>query len=617
MSRINGDFVLRLHKGTPTRLSELLGRQEQWPPRTDDAPIATLAPAPGVEIMLRGDVRAIVDGSRGGIGLALHPLRNEAKHARHALCEAGMQAWLRGENWSPSDAGGRYLLAFWDAGSACVTAFSDAFRTLPLYYAVTGNAVYCASDLRLLLAARQATIEVDPVAVFHYMNFAYVPAPRCVVQGVSKLLPGHRLEASPGRVTVTPVWDASYAEDLRGDDQELASQLREEIVSTIRSYRPHASASWGTFLSGGTDSSSINGILAAANGSIPVKSFSIGFSEAGYDELAYADIAARHFGLQAQQMRVSESDAVTAIMPLAAAFDEPFGNSSAIPTYYCAHLARGHGVDTLVAGDGGDEIFGGNERYRKDKIFSWYYHAPTPVRAAGALAAQLLGPWDARIPNRLKNFVHRGSLPNPDRFYSDDSFASDHYAELLNPDFRNIVGRDDSLEFQRSVYRRAPTSSELHRIMYLDLKMTIAESDIVKVARTSKLAGVDVVFPFLDTGLIEFTGRLPEHFKVKGLNKRYLFKMALEDILPIEIRKKPKQGFGLPMAVWLRRGGPMRDMLYDIVLSPRALSRGYFDPSFVRTLTKWHEKGAWDYSTQLYQLLMLELWHRKFADADS
>ena len=510
---------------------------------------------------------------------------------------------------------GRFVYGCWDAGARTLTAFADLFRTYPVYYFATPDRIVCATDLRLVLAAMPSRPDIDPVGLYHYLNFAYIPSPSTAVAGVRKLEPGSRLEWRAGKTSVIRFADAHYPEDLGGGDAERALELRDRIVQTVVDYRPAPSTRWGTFLSGGTDSSSISGILARAGADTQVDSFSIGFGEGAYDELAFSRIAVRHFGLNPHEMVVAEADSVAAISQLVRGFDEPFGNSSAIPTYYCADLARKEGKQLLIAGDGGDEIFGGNERYAKDQVFRWFHNSPAPVRGAGRLLASALSGVDSHMSNRVKTMIRRGLLPNPDRFYSDDSFASDHFEELLSPEFRARVHRDDSLQVQREIYARANTPSELHRLMYLDLQMTIAESDVVKVVRSARMADMDVAFPYLDSTLVAYTGRLPQRFKVNVLKKRHLFKLAMADILPVEIIKKKKQGFGLPLAVWLRNGGAMRDLVNDVLRSQRARERGYFTHAFVEQLIESHERGSWDYSSELFRLLMLELWHREYLDA--
>jgi asparagine synthase (glutamine-hydrolysing) len=618
MSLALGDFVVLMSEHPVERAASVLTGAAVWPSVGGHvADVRLVGNERGVFIACRGDVRvASREGGRGGLGLAREPECGGGIAAPAGIADAIIQHRLDEGQWSPSvDSNrGRFVFVFWDAQTRTVEAFTDAFRTYPVYYAALPDATIVASDLRLVLAALDKLPDVDPVSIYHYLNFAYVPSPRSAVKGVAKLKPGFHLKIARREVTTRRVFDTQYAEDLRGDNVTLARDLREKIVSTVSGYRPGPESHWGAFLSGGTDSSSIAGILAKANGSEAVDSFSIGFAEAGYDEMSFSRIAARHFGLRPHELNVDEAQAVQVIPRLVSGFDEPFGNSSAIPTFYCADLARNAGKELLIAGDGGDEIFGGNERYAKDQIFGWYHRAPGIVRLAGRGVSAALSISNAHLANRVKNMIHRGNLPNPDRFYSDDSFASDHFTEMLTSDFRQSVNVDDSLQVQREIFSEAGTKSELHRLMYLDLKLTIAESDIVKVVRSARVAGVDVAFPYLDRSLVDYAGRFPEQYKVNRLKKRYLFKLAMEDILPIEIRKKKKQGFGLPVAVWLRRGGQMRELVNDVVLSDRALSRGYFEPAFIRRLFTEHEQGSWDYSSEIFRLLMLELWHREYMD---
>jgi asparagine synthase (glutamine-hydrolysing) len=612
MSTALGDFLISI---SDAPLPEGARDPARWPAHRGVPPRLTfLEPGNGISVITSGDVRCVTAGEQGGIGLAREPERAGDTAGPAESADAALNDWLGGREWRPESRRGRYAFAFWNTRQRTLTALTDAFRTYSVFYYSTPTQVLCATDLRLIIAALKDAPAVDRVAIYHYLNFAYVPSPRSALEGVSKLEPGSQLEARPGKATVRRLWDAPYPEDLGGSDKERARELRDHMVSNVRDYTPGPSSQWGTFLSGGTDSSSISGILGRSVGEDRVDSFSIGFAEEGYDELSYSRIASQHFRLNAHERSVGEKDTVSIINKLITGFDEPFGNSSAIPTFYCADFARSEGKELLIAGDGGDEIFGGNERYAKDKVFSWYHNAPSVLRASGSLLAKALSGMDLHIANRVRNMIHRGTLPNPDRFYSDDAFASTHFDELLSPEFRNAVGRDDSLQYQREVYACAKTQSELHRLMYVDLKMTIAESDLVKVIRSANVAGIDVAFPYIDRELVEYTGRLPDQFKVRGLNKRHLFKLAMEDILPLEIRKKKKQGFGLPIAVWMRREGELRDLINDIVLSDRARQRGYFNFDFVQDLIDRHERNLWDHAPDIFRLLMLELWHREYLD---
>lgn len=606
-----GDFILALGE-VPSAVPSVLADPRRWPslgPAQAQAPVREQQPAPQLRLWCRGAVQ-VRAASCGALALSLEPADGASLNAPQQtleplfeLARAGVQAELERLR-------GRFAWVQWDVQQDWLWAATDAFRTCPIVWARQASTLWLASDLRLLLAAGAVSPVPSLPALYQYMNFGYVAAPLTALSQAHKLPAGSCLVAQEGKVAVRPWWDAHYPADLASaPESERVQALRRSIVDTVASYRSSDAGGWGAFLSGGTDSSSICGILSRHH-SHPVKSFSIGFEEAGYDELFYAGVAAKAYALEAHEYRVREDDAVDALTALVGAFDEPFGNASAIPTYHCAQLAGRHQVSRLIAGDGGDEIYGGNERYRKDAIFEMFHRSPALLRSLARGAAKTLSGVDARWANRVKNFVRRGSLPNPDRFYTDDAFASEHFETLLTATVRAQVKVDDALDFQRQLYGRTQADHSLHRLMYLDLKLTIADNDVVKVVRASRLAGVDVQFPYLDRQLVDFTGRLPWYDKLRGKHKRYLFKKAADEILPEAIRNKRKQGFGLPISVWLRKNGRYRDLVHDVLLSPDARLREWIEPAFVRQLIDHHAQDAWDHAAEIHQLLMLELWHR-------
>ncbi len=613
-----GDFILYVANGSQAVVPAALNDATRWPEHNNAVPsLKAFSPVPHVRLLISGDVQCLMDqgaANRGGIALTREPEQGGGAPNPADLANGSIAAWLGDASWQPTHHRGRYFFVFWDADARTVTAFTDLFRTYPLYYMKTEDGFMCASDMRLMLLAIGHKPKVNKSAIYHYLNFAYIPSPHTIIEGIAKLPPGFRLDAAGGHINSRSFAEVSFFGNANGSVRDAVGALRNTIVDTVRGYRPGDQTTWGTFLSGGADSSSISGILAQADVARRVDSFSIGFAEAGYDEMAYSRFAVEHFGLTGHELNVSEDDAVAIVPRLVKAFSEPFGNPSAIPTYYCADLARKQGKQLLIAGDGGDEIFGGNQRYAKDQIFTRYYRAPAPMRWVGSMLAAILSRFDFSIANRVRNMIRRGQMPNPDRFYSDDSFASDHFVALLTPAFREAVRVEESLDIQREIFVRGAIDSELHRLMYLDLKLTIAESDLVKVISASKLAGVDVSFPFLDRELVDYVGRFPERFKVNGFRKRVLFKLAMVGILPARIRKKKKQGFGLPVAVWLRRKGNMHALVKRVVLSEQAISRGYFNPEFVAELVERHAHNRWDHSSEIFRLLMLELWHREYLD---
>ena len=510
---------------------------------------------------------------------------------------------------------GRFAQLLWHPGRARIVALTDHFSTLPLYTFEHDSTFYVASDLRLLSGLPECARTIDIVAVYHYLNFGCIPAPRSICTEIARIEPGTRLVWDNGRIERERYFLPEYPEDLQGDDDALATALRECIIATVQRYRPESNAAWGCFLSGGTDSSSIVSILARQDPNERVRSFSIGFAEAGYDELDFARLAAEACDAAPSFITVGRAQTMSLVEAIVQHYDQPFGNASAVPTFACANLARRQNIDVLLAGDGGDEIFGGNQRYAKDWVMESFFRLPGPLKSIGMSIGRLSGKSSNHFLQRIDNFFERSSLPNPDRFYMDDSFASDYYANLLTPAFRAAVEHDASLEFMREVYARGGEASPLHRIMRLDLQMAIAQNDLVKVQGACKANGISVRYPYLDPALIAYTGRLPERYKVRGVEKRYLFKRAMADVIPDAILRKKKQGFGLPVAVWLRADAAFQAMVRDVLFDPRTQARGWFEPACVQSLIDDHIRGRWDHSSAIWQLLVLELWLRKHLDA--
>lgn len=587
---LTGDFIVAFGPQASTLLAPPPG-------------FACAARAPGVVACVRGGVAhgTAADGT-GWLGMADLVGGAHIDAGATALTGAPPQADWRG----------RFVQVLWRPAEDRVVALTDHFSTLSLYAFAHGDTLFLASDLRLLAALDACAREIDPVAVYHYLNFGCFPAPATVVRGIHRVEPGTRLIWECGKLAFERYFVPEYAEDVAGDDDALAATLRERIVASVHDYRP--ADAWGCFLSGGTDSSSIVTILSRQGGK-RVRSFSIGFDEDGYDELGYAGIAAAACGAESISARVGRAQAIALVERVIDAYDQPFGNASAVPTLACADLAAEHGgTRTMVAGDGGDEIFGGNERYAKDHVMETYYRLPRPIKAVGALVRRAASGSRSHFVNRVENFFTRAALPNPDRFYTDDSFASDHYGELLDAGFRAQVPRDSSLAWMRTVYALGGTAAPLHRIMRLDLLNAIAQNDLVKVHGACKARGISARFPYLDPELVRYTGRLPARYKVRGTHKRYLFKRAMAGILPEAVLRKKKQGFGLPTAIWLRHDAAFQSMVRDVLFDSRSRTRGWFSAPFIEKLLVEHGNGSWDYSNEIWRLLVLELWLRKHLD---
>lgn len=510
---------------------------------------------------------------------------------------------------------GAFALAIWDEQALELLLAVDHFGVKRLFYAGDRRRMAFANRPSALLAVFGEPTRIDPTSVYNYLNFSFVPAPASIYRGVSRLAPGHTLRVAAGHVVLEPYWDMTYPEQPLDPRDGADSLYRLADAAVNRALADVSSNQAGAFLSGGTDSSTIVGLMARST-ETPVNAFSIGFQENAYDELDYARIAARHFGATHHTTIVTPEAAFNLLPRLVDAYDEPFGNNSAIGTFFCAESARERGVTLMLAGDGGDEIFGGNERYRTDRIFGAYSHLPA------ALRRRLLEPLVFGLPDggetllgRAQRYIRRANLPNPRRFYSYEFFFALEASRLFTADFLGSVDLDAPYHVAQAAYDRIQASSELNKLLYLDLKLAIGDNDLLKVTRTAELAGVRVRFPMLDLDLVEFTGTMPARWKVRGLEKRYLFKRALRKLLPPEILAKRKHGFGVPTSIWLRDHPRFQELARETLLSTRARTRGYFRAGAVEELLDCHRTDSTPYyGDLLWRILMLELWHCRHLD---
>lgn len=509
---------------------------------------------------------------------------------------------------------GAFALALWDRRNQRLLLAVDHFGMRRLYYARRAGETVFASRIACLLRGREST-GVDPAAIYSYLNLGFLPAPDTPFAGVRRLPPGHAMYVSGGHHKVEPFWDVRYSEETHREGRAAADIYRLSHQAVREAWGGSKPKEVGAFLSGGTDSSTILGLMTRVTGE-PVTCFSIGFREERYDELRYARLSAEHFGSSLHTRIVTPDDAFEALPGLVDAYDEPLGNNSAIGTLFCSRMAREHGVTRLLAGDGGDEIFGGNERYRTDQIFARYGRLPAAIRKG--LVEPVLSWLPSPAPGilgRAQRYVRRANIPNPARFYSYEFHVAQNAATLLEPEFLRQVGSAGPQQTLEEHFRRAHATSELNRLLYLDLKLTIGDNDLFKVTRTADMAGVGVRFPFLDVPLVEFTSTLPTRFKVRGLEKRVLFKRAFRALLPAETLAKRKHGFGVPTADWLRTHPGIREMARDTLLDSRTAQRGYFRRGALDRLFEQHaaDSSAF-YGDIIWTLLMLELWHRRHAD---
>jgi asparagine synthase (glutamine-hydrolysing) len=426
-----------------------------------------------------------------------------------------------------------------------------------------------------------------------------------VYEGVHRLPPGHFALFDGGRLTVAPYWVPAFEEPARGD----FSGLRDEFHRTLRAAvaRRLDGSKPACFLSGGTDSSTIAGLIGQVAGT-PAASYSIGFEAEGYDEMEYARIAARHFGTEHHEYYVTPDDLVRAIPKVAASFDQPFGNSSVLPAYCCALQAAGDGVTRLLAGDGGDELFGGNSRYAKQRVFGWYESLPAGLRR-GVLEPLFESAPVRRLPLLRKgsSYIEQAKVPVPDRLQMYNLLMRLAPAQVLTRNFLVQIDEGAPARQQREVWAQARAAEPINRTLAYDWRYTLAESDVPKVCGATRLAGVSVGFPLLDEALLEFSMRLPADYKLKGMKLRWFFKEALRGFLPDEILTKKKHGFGLPFGVWATRHAGLRALALDSLgsLAKRRIVRADFLDALVKTHLPQHPGY---YGEMVWILMVLEQW---------
>lgn len=504
---------------------------------------------------------------------------------------------------------GSFALALWQAANGCFILATDHFGVRPIFYRHSGNRLIFGTRLDSLRAFSEDSFEIDLQSVYYYLNFTYVPGPRTIYKNTFLLPPGAALLVKKNTLQLSSYWRMNYPGDAAATEEELACRLRCSIDLAVRRALGPAEmkSTLGTFLSGGMDSGTIAGLVAQEVA--PLKAYSIAFGEDDYNELHYAKILAQRFKLEHYVHQLTADELLQAIPLLVQACDQPLGNPSLVATWRCAKLAAEHDTLVLLAGDGGDELFGGNERYAKEFIYGLYHQAPGWLRRAVSTLAHAL-PQQSLWGNRARNFTYRGNMPNPERFYADDAFASKWWESLVHPRLARVVQRDSAVEVVRQHFQQAPASHELDRLMYVDLQMAIAGNDLPKVMTAARATGIRVRFPFLDPDLAQCTGSLPSWLKVRGMKKRRLFKQAVTDVLPPETLRKTKHGFGVPVAEWIRTDPRVRDAVLDPLFDGRSFTRTCLSLPGVQRIVDEHVRNEWDHGMWLWALMMLERWMR-------
>jgi asparagine synthase (glutamine-hydrolysing) len=578
----------------------------------------------------------------GNLGLALHGILAKERlrcfyenNEVLVLCDAeiyfvsGMQGPITSESQTIAELYQKFGMAWWEKVHGVFGAFiwdkvrsegfafSDRIGVKPLVYAEVDGRLAVASRIRAITSVSRFSARINPQAIHSFFHMAMVPTPFAIFEGIQKLEGGYSLKVGKQGFSLKKAWTMHWHNEKLEDQKAVETKTRSLLMDAIRIQSKYGNSivEVGAFLSGGTDSSTITGLLSKLYPG-EVKTFSIGFAESGYDEMEYARIAAKAFQTKHTEYYVTPDDVLAALPKIARAYDEPFGNSSAIPTYFCSAIAASHGVKVLLGGDGGDEIFGGNSRYAE------IFQNPAS-RIPPWLASSLLKPSFKAIPRfakgrllrRIENYVGRSSSPLHEKIHQFglSSYLDDR--EIFEAEFLGGRVFHSAQDYSKQYMLDSGTLDELDQFLFNDWKLVLMDNDLRKVGAMSELAGIKVRYPFLDHALVEFTGLIPAHMKVRGERLRYVFKAAFKDLLPKQIIEKQKHGFGLPVVRWMMRKGKLNDFLRETVFSSKLAERGILRKSFVEELYRRSGEDATAYyGTYLFYILILELWMKEHMD---
>jgi asparagine synthase (glutamine-hydrolysing) len=514
----------------------------------------------------------------------------------------GYRAW---GDALPTRLNGMFAFAVWDASRKRLLAARDRLGKKPLYFHAHADRFLFGSELKSLLAEPQVPRRVDPVAVDAFFSYGYVPAPTTIFADVKKLRPGHLLTWEQGRVTVTQYWDVRYQPNTECRTETDYVDKLEALLTAAVKRRLMSEVPLGAFLSGGLDSSTIVGLMAKVSGE-PVRTFTIGFEERAFSEAPDALRVAKAFGTIHQEDFI-KPDALSIMADMAWHFDEPFGDSSAVPTFYVSQAARRH-VTVILSGDGGDELFAGYNAYQWADQYARYKAIPRAARSLLGPVSKAL-PWNAPGRNWLRRLAYleaydRGDMPEIFPPIKDALFSREWLARM--------AGADPAAYLH--FWGNAPERG-IPRMQYLDTKVYLPEDILMKVDRMSMANSLETRAPLLDYTVVEFAASIPPELQRKDGRGKYILRKMAERILPAETLKKKKQGFAIPRAEWFR--GELKDYARDMLTSARFKQRGYFRQAPIEQMLNEHVLGRKDYSMWIWCLINFELWHQTFLDADT
>jgi asparagine synthase (glutamine-hydrolysing) len=498
---------------------------------------------------------------------------------------------------------GMFTFALWDTRKRELIVARDRVGIKPLYYTETGGRLLFASELKSILQVAGVQRTLSWSAVSHLFSFLSTPPEEAIIEGVHKLEPGHLLIAGPGRPPVVErYWDIEFEPDYGRDTSYFIDRTRELLDESVRLHMV-SDVPVGAFLSGGIDSSAIVATAAGLT-SGPLKTFSIGFSEPDYNELEHADVVARKFRTDHRELTLGP-DALEELEDLAWHLDEPFGDSSAIPTYMVSKLAA-KDVKVVLSGDGGDELFAGYDKYVVEQRERGYTQLPLAART-------MLGKISSKMPDGMKgrNFLHHISLAGAERYVDSGTlFRRDDLKKLFRPDVFELLAPHEPWR-AKVACMESSGGNWLSNLQRLDVKNYLPLDILTKVDRMSMAHSIETRVPLLDHKLVEFAATIPPEMNLRNGTTKYILKQAMRGILPDGIIDRRKHGFAIPLGYWFR--GKLGAYVRDLLLGETAARRGFFNGRYIEGLVAQHERGR-NLDLQLWTLISFELWARVFLD---
>ena len=505
---------------------------------------------------------------------------------------------------------GMFALAIWDERERTLFLARDRLGKKPLFYYQDADRFVFASEPKAILQDPEVAVAPDHVALHHYLTYGYVPGPWSAFRGVRKLPPAHYLLLRDGRASLHRYWALRYTPKRGGAEPALAEELLARLEEAVR-LRLISDVPVGALLSGGLDSSAVVALIRRVT-SGPIRTFSIGFDRPDYDETRYARAVAQHLGTEHHEL-VVKPDAVAGVPRLVWHYNEPFADSSALPSLALCEMARGF-VTVALSGDGGDEAFLGYDRYFATAVLGRLEWMPRPVRALAGAAGRTLPAGTAKsFPYRLRRFTEALTRTPRDRYGAwMTCFGSAEKSELYTPALRQELGATDSLAVLAAAHEASDAPTLVERAAHTDVQLYLPDDLLVKMDIASMANSLEVRSPLLDHEIVEFAASLPLRLKLRGLTQKYILRRAMRGFLPEPVLRRPKMGFAVPIDHWFRH--ELREMAYDLLLDARARQRGYFRPEIVRRYLDEHAEGRAHHHPRLWSLLMLEQWHRVFID---